>query len=266
MSQKILPYKETQLHYKIMGEGNTVVLLHGFGEDGTIWDHFAKSLSKNYQLLIPDIPGTGAAPLLDGTAIGMEDYAEAIFALLKNENIEKCTMVGHSMGGYITLAFAEKYPQMLHAFALFHSSAYADDEAKKDTRKKAIEFIRQNAAVAFLKTSIPGLFADPVLSKDNITWLIEKAAQFKPEALIQYYNAMITRPDRTEVLRSTKSPVLFMLGTFDKAVPFEQGLQQATMPSISHIHILSSSAHMGMLEEPEKSLLKFAHFLSAIYV
>ena len=266
MQKKILPYKETQLHYKIIGEGNTIVLLHGFGEDSTIWDHFIKSLSENYQLIVPDIPGSGSSALLNGAHVGMEDYAATIFAILKHENIKKCSMVGHSMGGYITLAFAEKYPLMLHAFGLFHSSAYADDEAKKDTRKKAIEFIRQKGPVTFLKTSIPGLFADPVLNKQNINTLVEKASQFKPEALIQYYKAMITRPDRTEILRSTSCPVLFLLGTYDKAVPFEQGLQQSIMPSIAHIHILSSSGHMGMMEEPEKSLLKFAHFLSAIYV
>ena len=93
MQKKILPYKETQLHYKIIGEGNTIVLLHGFGEDSTIWDHFIKSLSENYQLIVPDIPGSGSSALLNGAHVGMEDYAATIFAILKHENIKKCSMV-----------------------------------------------------------------------------------------------------------------------------------------------------------------------------
>jgi pimeloyl-ACP methyl ester carboxylesterase len=266
MQKKHLVYNNTRLLYCLMGKGMPVVLLHGFGEDSSIWNGLAAALSKNYQLIIPDIAGSGESELLAGENIGMQDYADSIHAILAKENIQQCTMIGHSMGGYITLAFAEKYPGMLHAFGLFHSSAYADDETKKETRKKAIEFIHQNGSEAFLKTSTPGLFMDAEKSKEAIDWLIEKGKQFKPAALIQYYEAMIARPDRTHVLKSFPSQVLFMLGSHDKAVPFEQGLEQSHLPDLACIYILRNSAHMGMLEEPEKSLLNFTHFLQGIYV
>ncbi|HSN62236.1 MAG TPA: alpha/beta hydrolase [Ferruginibacter sp.] len=264
--EKKLVFKNASLHYHVIGAGNVVVLLHGFGEDSSIWDELAAAISKNYLLIIPDIAGSGKSDLLTGNEIGMEEYAESIAAILQEENIKQCTMVGHSMGGYITLAFAEKYPQMLQAFGLFHSSAYADDETKKETRNKAIAFIKENGTQAFLKTSIPGLFMDAEKSKADINALLEKGKQFKPEALIQYYQAMIRRPDRIEVLKSFTKPVLFMLGTYDKAVLLEHGLQQSHLTSISYIHILSNSGHMGMMEEPEKSLLNFTHFLQGIYV
>ena len=266
MLSKQLTYKNAAVHYRIMGEGKVVVLLHGFGEDSSIWDKMATVLSKKFRLLIPDIPGTGASAMITGNNVGMEEYADCIAGILTAENISECTMIGHSMGGYITLAFAEKYPQMLHAFGLFHSSAYADDDAKKETRKKAIKFIKENGAEAFLNTSTPGLFKDAEKSSEEINHLIKKGSSFTPEALIQYYEAMITRPDRTNILTTFYSPVMFILGMHDKAVPFEHGLEQSHLPALSHIFILRDSAHMSMLEEAEKSLLNLEHFLHAIYV
>jgi pimeloyl-ACP methyl ester carboxylesterase len=266
MEHKDLLQNDASLHYALTGQGKPVILLHGFGEDGGVWSNLATELAKNYLVILPDIPGSGQSEILKGQDIGMEDYAESLHAILKNENIEKCTLIGHSMGGYISLAFAQNYPQMLDAFGLFHSSAYADDDAKKETRKKGIEFIQQNGAVAFLNNMIPGLFADAEKSKEDIAILLEKAKTFEAEALVQYYEAMIARPDRTEVLKKFQGPVLIILGRHDKAIPLEQGLKQSHLPNISHIHVLNDSGHMGMLEEPSKSLLKLAYFLSAVYV
>ncbi len=264
--QHTLDYNNIPLQYYVMGAGNAVVLLHGFGEDSSIWNEIADALSASYQLIIPDIPGSGNAAMLGGENISMGDYADALFAILQNEGLEQCTLIGHSMGGYIALAFAEKYPQMLHAFGLFHSSAYADDDAKKETRKKAIDFIKAHGVDEFLKTSTPGLFMDATESKANINDLLQKGKLFTSGALIQYYEAMIARPDRTHVLKNFNGPILFILGAHDKAVPFEQGLAQSHLPAQSHIYILRNSAHMGMLEEQEKSLLKLTDFLNQIYV
>lgn len=266
MQEKQLLYKDTMLQYKMMGKGNTVVLLHGFGEDSSIWNELAERLQLNYQLIIPHIAGSGKSPLLPGKNIGMDEYAESVFSILTQENIKECVMIGHSMGGYITMAFAQKYPELLKAIGLFSSSAYADDEAKKEVRTKAITFVRENGSAAFLKTSIPGLFADTVKSKDDIDALLEKGNQFSPEALIQYYQAMIARPDRTTVLKTIQCPVLFLMGINDKAVPFNQSLEQSYLPNLSHIHVLRHSAHMGMLEEKEKSFHTLAHFLHSVYV
>jgi pimeloyl-ACP methyl ester carboxylesterase len=266
MTKKQLPYNNSTLHYSMGGEGNTVLLLHGFAEDSAIWEDFARQLSTHYNLIIPDIPGSGKSTLLQESQIGLEDYAESIHFILSKENIEKCCMIGHSMGGYIALAFAEKYPDMLEGIGLFHSSAYADDAQKKETRRKAIQFIKEKGSNPFLKTSIPGLFADEAKSKIAVEDLVEKGKQFSPEALIQYYQAMISRPDRTNVLKTTSSPVLFIMGEHDKAVPFEHSLQQSYMPSESHIHILRHSAHMSMLEEKVKSFNSLAHFLHSVYV
>ncbi len=234
------------------GSGQPVILIHGFGEDSTVWDKQIDFLKDKYKLIVPELSGTGASPLLQKENVTISDYATLIKELLDKENIERVTMIGHSMGGYITLAFAEKYPEMLSAFGLLHSGAFADDEEKKATRRKGIKFIKENGAEAFLKTSTPGLFYDPEKSKADIEATIQKGRSSSAETLIQYYEAMISRPDRTNVLRSFANPVLFIIGEHDKAIPFAQSMKQCHLPSISHIHILRNSAHMGMLEETEK--------------
>ena len=204
--------------------------------------------------------GSGKSGLFDRENIGMEDYADCIKKILDTEKIAHCSMIGHSMGGYITLAFAEKYPGSLSSFGLFHSSAYADDEAKRATRKKAIDFIKTNGAEAFLKTSIPGLFYDQGNSGPADA-LIEKGKAFSSKALLSYYTSMINRPDRTNVLKSFSNPLLFVMGEHDNAVPFQQSLQQCYPPQKAHVHILRNSAHMGMLEETERSNQILAQFL-----
>lgn len=246
---RFLQYKNKNIHYRAIGNGNAVVLLHGFGEDGNIWNKIITNI-KDCHFIIPDIPGSGRSEMLEGENISIDDYAEVIKEILNKENIIECTIIGHSMGGYITLAFAEKYPELLTGFGLFHSSAFADDEEKKQTRRKAIEFIKSNGAYAFLRTSIPNLFAGK-LHLSEIERLIEDGKNFCNEALIQYYYAMINRPDRTQILKNFKEPVLFIIGEKDSAVPMQASLKQCYLPAISHVHILQNAAHMGMIEESE---------------
>ena len=158
------------------------------------------------------------------------------------------------MGGYISLAFAKKYPEYLDALGLVHSTAYADSEEKKEVRKKGIEFIKQHGAFKFLKTTIPNLYSSHF--KETQPGFVEKQIDrlndFTAPALIAYYTAMMERPDRIEVLKTATTPVLFIIGEYDYAIPLEESLRQCHLPEISYIHFLKKSGHMGMLEEPEK--------------
>lgn len=252
MAHKTITYQSSKIFYRTIGKGRLVVLIHGFAEDGDIWKNQIEFLKDHFRLIIPDLPGSGKSELIDDMSI--EGMAEVIKAILLNENIESCRMAGHSMGGYITLAFAEKYPDLLSSFALVHSSAFADSEEKKANRLKSIEFIRKNGAFEFLKATIADLFTETWSSnnKEPVEQQIEKSKSFTDEAIIQYYQAMINRPDRTHVLKNFSNPILFIIGEHDKAVPFQQSMQQCYLPNQAHIHILRNSAHMGMLEEANK--------------
>lgn len=249
MKEKALQYKKSSVFYRLTGKGKPVILIHGFGEDGDIWQKQVEKLQQHFRLIIPDLPGSGKSGFLPDA--GIETYSEVVKAILLEEQIDRCCMLGHSMGGYITLAFAEKYPQMLSSFGLVHSSAFADSEEKKMARLKSIEFIKTHGAHDFLQTAIPGLFGKEwsVNHQAEIGSLVEKGRGFSSEALIQYYRAMIARPDRTHVLKNFPGPVLYIIGQYDNAVPFTQSMQQCYLPNQSHVHVLRHSAHMGMWEE-----------------
>ena len=271
MSEKSVVYKQSRIFYRTMGSGKTVMFIHGFAEDGEIWSNQAEFLKDNFRLIIPDIPGSGRSELVEDA--GIETYAEIIKLILDQEvengstAREKVTIIGHSMGGYITLAFAERWGQSLNAFGLFHSSAFADDEEKKQVRSKAIEFINNNGAAEFLQTTIPGLFTKDFVEKnaDQVKQLVTKGEQFSQAALVQYYRAMIARPDRTEVLRSFPKPILYIIGEHDNAIPLQSSLKQCYIPARSHVHILGQSAHMGMWEEKDKANQILKDFLQGIY-
>jgi pimeloyl-ACP methyl ester carboxylesterase len=195
--------------------------------------------------------------------------ATAVKGLLDQLEIDRCTLIGHSMGGYIALAFAAFYPERLNALGLFHSTAYPDTEEKRTTRRKAMDFIRQNGSAPFIRQSTPNLFS--AWTREHRPELIEntiaKYSGFAPSSLIAYYEAMIARPDRTEVLRQFTGPVLFIIGRDDNVIPLQQSLEQVALPSISHLHMVENAGHQAMLEQPEKSnqlLQDFLTFLSQI--
>jgi pimeloyl-ACP methyl ester carboxylesterase len=269
MQTKTFIFQHKNIHYKVYGEGKPVILLHGFGEDSTVWQLQIDALQNDFRLIVPDIPGSGESEFIPGANI--ETYSEILKELCDLElqsplQGAEAVLIGHSMGGYITLAFAEKYPQYLKAFGLFHSSAFADSAEKIATRKKAIEFIKEKGTYTFMKTSVPGLFTKQYKDQfpEKVEALIEAANNFTPQALIQYYEAMIERPDRIEVLKRFEHPILFIMGEHDMAVPFESSLQQCYLPKQSHVHILRHSAHMGMWEEPKNANNMLLEFLSVL--
>lgn len=252
--QHFFSYRQQPVSYRTEGKGTPVVLLHGFGEDGHIWDRQIDYLKAYCRVVVPDIPGSGSSPLLvsqtPATAVSIDDYADCIRALLEHEKIPACIMLGHSMGGYIVLAFAEKYPALLAGIGLVHSTAFADSAEKKQNRTRGIELMETYGGRQFLKTTIPNLFA-PAFKQahpEQIDELIAAAAGFSTQALQQYYAAMRERPDRTHVLTNNPLPVLFVIGTEDVAAPMNDVLKQAHLPLNAYIHILEGAGHMGMLE------------------
>lgn len=253
-----------EISYTITGQGTPVVLLHGFAEDREIWKYQQQELEKYCRLIIPDLPGSGRSVITEDSSI--EGLADAIKALLEQEQISSCIMIGHSMGGYVTLAFAEKYPGLLKGFGLFHSTAYPDTEEKKATRLKSIEFIQKHGSYEFLKQASPNIFSEGFKEEhpEKIEALINDYKDFNPEALITYYNAMMQRPDRKQILKNSPVPVLFIIGQHDNAVPLSDSLQQSHMPASSYIYILKASGHMGMWEEPGRANQILSQFIKDV--
>lgn len=247
------------------------MLVHGFGEDGNIWTNQIEYIKDKYHLIVPDLPGSGQSEMIND--MSMEGMAEVLHSIIHDitESSETplsgvrglCTVIGHSMGGYITLALVENYWNHVKGFGLFHSSAFADSEEKKEVRKKGIEFIKQHGAFEFLKTAIPNLFSpnSRLQIPNSIDGFINSLRKFTPQALIAYYHAMMNRPDRTSILKNTKKPVLFIGGEHDNAVPLHDVLKQCHLPEMAYFHVLKKSGHMGMIEEPGHSNRILAEFL-----
>ena len=261
MREGYFQYRTFNIYYHMAGSGTPLVLLHGFGEDGSVWDAQMAALQSDATVIVPDIIGSGKSVidkkdftednvrLLDS----IEFYAESIHALLQHLQLSQYVLLGHSMGGYITLAYAEKYPSYLKGFGLIHSTSFADSDEKKENRRKGIAVMEQYGGYHFLKVATPNLFTTAFKQDEagRVDGLIEKARAFETKTLQCYYRAMIGRPDRTNILKESKVPVLIVAGGEDIVVPLNDSLQQAHQPIICHIHILQKSAHMGMWEEEE---------------
>jgi pimeloyl-ACP methyl ester carboxylesterase len=224
----------------------TLVLLHGHGIDDVIWDSVDASLNEYYTVVRPNIS-------LFTFCQSVEEYADELHRFLTNAVIEKFTLIGHSMGGYIALAFAEKYPEMLEGFGLFHSTAYADDESKKHQRNQTIDLLRNYGTEMFVKNTAANMYGDRFkeLYPHKVKEHIERYGKLPPEALIAGINVMRDRPDRTAVLAAMPYPVLFIFGMQDKLLPFESGISLSEYPKQSYPFILSEAGHMGMVERPD---------------
>lgn len=263
MHSKIFEHQGSRLHYYFRGEGPCVVLIPGFGEDGTIWRHQWDNL-PGFRLLIPDLPGTGRSPMQGSGA--MEEIATLLYRLLGSEGVDRCVLIGHSMGGYVALAFLEQYPNLVAGLGLVHSTAFADTDAKKEIRKKGIAFIEKHGAQSFLATTTPNLFApaDAGRVQELIAEAMQVMATAQTEALVAYYRGMMARPDRTHLLCNQHFPILLVLGKNDTAVPLADGLQQAHLPQWADVHLLQNSGHMGMMEEPEECNKLIRYYLGIV--
>jgi pimeloyl-ACP methyl ester carboxylesterase len=250
------------LSYTEKGSGLPVVLIHGFCESKEVWKDFQEILSSKFRVICPDLPGFGQSPLKK-KEITIEYMADKVHDLLKELGIEKSVVIGHSLGGYVTLAYAEKYESSLLGIGLFHSTAFPDSPEKKKNRMKTIEFVEKHGSEVFADSFIPSLFFEPNKEKlkDTISWLKQIAGATPAEGIIAASKAMRERKNRTEVLKNIKVPVLFIIGEEDGAVPLDASLEQASMPDKSVKHILSETGHMGMFEKKDDSLKIVEEFL-----
>lgn len=246
------------LYVKEKGEGFPVVLLHGFCETHKIWDGVLSALSSCYHVLAVDLPGFGKSDFPEGT-FSLEDIADRIIQWLGDRQIEKCVVLGHSLGGYITLAMANKNPKLIAGFGLVHSTAYADTEEKKANRNRVIAFVKEHGVKYFIESFIPPLFADQ--QNNRIPKMVEIGAATPLQTLIAYTLAMRDRPDRINVLADFKGKILFLAGEVDSLIPIESIRNQARFCKWPFVAVLEGVAHMGMLENERETIRNVETFL-----
>jgi len=252
------------LSYTDIGDGATVVLLHGFCENRRMWEAFSAILSMKFRVITIDLPGFGESEVpMENSSTTLEGFADAVRQTLEKLHVNKTVLIGHSMGGYTALAFAEKYPEMLSGLGLFHSTAFPDTDEKKALRDKTVQFIRQNGTSKFIKSFFPGLFSEKTKQEfeNQIQFFINDAAGLPELSLIAALEAMKNRPDRRHVLEASQVPVLFILGKDDNSVTLQQSLEECHLPADSSVHFLAETGHMGMVEKMEKTRDIVFHFI-----
>jgi pimeloyl-ACP methyl ester carboxylesterase len=255
-------FRNTAIHYKTFGKGKVVVMLHGFLESSEMWDDYAESLSENFQVVLIDLPGHGESGFFStGTTIDL--MAEMVNALLDDLNIKKVQMVGHSMGGYVILAFAELFKRKLKSFILLNSTAFEDPEENLEKREKAIEMLESHPEL-YIKQTIPGLFREETLFhfSNEKHKLISSALKVNApyNGYIESVKAMRDRPDRIHMLR-THVPKLFIAGSYDPVIPENTSFRQMHFLRHGDDIFLEESGHMGFIEEKETTLQLIKQFL-----
>lgn len=263
--QKELDYSGKKIAYYTKGEGNTIVLLHGFIESGKIWDHFAEVLVENFKVVVIDLPGHGRSEVV-AEVHGMDLMAEVVNKVLLTEKISEAVVIGHSMGGYVGLEFAQLYPEMLKGLVLFHSQAAPDNEETRENRRRTINIVKQNRA-GFIKQFIPDLFDQRYVGnyQEEIAGLLEEASKMSPEGIIAAIAGMKDRRGGLLFLMNTDKPVLFIIGKQDSRIPYNQVLAQAVIPAHSEVLLLDHVGHMGYIEAPQIILQAIRHFAMKCY-
>lgn len=247
------------MHYKITGKGKTIVLLHGFLEDHTIWQEVAESLSKSFQLILIDLPGHGKSPVLSGIH-SMELMAGEVCRVLQTEKIEKATLVGHSLGGYVALACAEKYPNLFGGLCLVNSTPEADSLERILNRERAIQAVRQNKGL-FIRMAIPNLFNQVRLDayKPDVEKLVSAACQMSEEAIIATVEGMKTRKDRSQTLKEFKGKKMWIIGKRDDVLDAKSLKKLAKQHEIPFVEF--PDGHMAMIENTDELISVIEVFL-----
>lgn len=252
----------SSLFFHEEGSGPPLVFLHGFCETHEIWQDFVKPLSTHFRVIIPDLPGFGKSEILPD-AFTIDQVGNAVATWLTKNRVSKSVLIGHSLGGYVTLSIAEHHPQLLEGFGLFHSTAFEDSQEKKENRNKVIEFVSKHGVQPFIDTFVPGLFFDKL--SPAIPDVHKIASQTKSEALIGYSKAMRDRPDRSFVLSKNKTPKLLIAGSEDTLVPVTISRQMAKMSQNCSFFELRDTAHMGFFEAKIECQLITKRFADQIF-
>ena len=247
---KQILYKNTAISYSDTGIGTTVVLLHGFLENKTMWKDLAPILSHKNRVITIDLLGHGATDCL-GYVHSMEDNAEIVKAVLSQLRIRKAILIGHSMGGYVALAFAELYPNAVKGLVLMNSTSKEDSMERKHNRDRAIKTVKQNY-INFVRLSVANLF-----SENNQKRLEKEIENVKLEALktplqgiVASLEGMKIRKDRQFIFREGQFPKLLILGEKDGVLIYKDNLSQIENTNAELITF--PDGHMSHIENKEE--------------
>ncbi|WP_298238682.1 alpha/beta hydrolase [uncultured Algibacter sp.] len=255
----ILEYKGVNIFYTDNGHGKTVVFLHGFLENSSIWNPFIPELAKNNRIICIDLLGHGKTECM-GYIHTMETMAEAVQAVLEHLKIKEAILVGHSMGGYVALAFAEKYLNLTKGIALVNSTSKADSAEKKTNRDRAIAAVKHDYKT-FVRIAISNLFNPDKKSslKKEITTIINNALKTPLQGIIAALEGMKIRKERTDILQNFKHRKMLIASREDPVLNYKSLLEEAKKTGVKVVKF--PDGHMSLIENEALFFQNIMYFI-----
>lgn len=255
-------YKNAKVGYSDAGKGKTLVFLHGFLENRTMWKAFADVLSEKHRVITIDLLGHGETDPI-GYVHTMEDNADMVHGLLMHLKIKKATFIGHSMGGYVALAFAEFYPDMVSGIALVNSTSRADSDERKTNRDRAIKAVKLDYT-SFVRLSVGNLFSEE--NRDRLSQEIEhvkqEALKMPLQGIVASLEGMKIRKDREVLLHFAPYPIMLVLGKKDPVLNYEENADQAGDNKVQLVSL--PNGHMSPLEDYDVLLETLRKFFKSV--
>jgi pimeloyl-ACP methyl ester carboxylesterase len=252
-------HKNTKVYFTSTGKGTAVVLLHGFLENSTMWNDISKHLSKKYRVICIDLLGHGKTEN-HGYIHTMENQANMVKVVLNHLRLRKYILIGHSMGGYVALAFSKLFPSNIKGLCLMNSTALPDSEEKKIHRNRAIKAVKQNYKT-FIKIAIPMLF-----SEDNrkifiaeIKQITNDALQILPQGIIAALEGMKTRKNLTSIYKTRNYPIQLIIGKQDPALDYNSLINQTKNTNVQVIEF--ADGHMSHIENKDDLIIALTDFI-----
>jgi len=257
----LIQYKNTPVHYQVQGKGSAIVLLHGFLENLNMWDAVTIELSKRNKVIGIDLLGHGKSGNL-GYVHTMEEQAQLVKTVLNHLQLRRYVLVGHSMGGYVALAFAKLFPQTIKGLCLMNSTALADSIVKKRNRDRAIKAVKQNFKT-FIRIAIPNLFSEEnrTVFEAEVKQVIKEALQTSPQSIVAALEGMKIRKDQTKLLKGNVYPKLIILGEKDPVLDADSLRKQLKKTSVKLVSF--PDGHMSHIENKEALVVALQYFIKS---
>lgn len=233
------------LHYEIIGEGEPLVLLHGFLEDSSMYDGVKSDWSKNQKLILIDLPGHGKSQHIQNWG-GMEEMAQFIWEVVEHLELSKPHIIGHSLGGYIACQLLEKHTGTISEITLLNSTARADNPQRKKDRDRVIKVVKSNLGI-LANEAIPNLFHDRFAHEETILNMIHSASSLKTEGVISAIKSMRDREDKTELLNKNGQKVNYIIGKYDNILAFDEMQKEVEFVEPKSVKVLETG-HVSVIE------------------
>jgi pimeloyl-ACP methyl ester carboxylesterase len=258
-------YKGRKICYTDSGKGAVVVLLHGYLESSEVWNGFNDRLASEFRVISVDLPGHGLSDIYDEVH-SMEFMATVIKELLESLGIKKGFITGHSLGGYVALAFLELFPDYLSGYCLFHSHPLPDSPDAIEKRIREIVIVRAGKKHLMYPDNVERMFAQSNLEKYSEALLRSKeiASGLPADGIIAVLSGMMQRPSRLGLMEEGMVPCLWILGLMDSYIPCDLIQSKVNLPHNATVVVLENSGHLGFIEEEDNSLEVITKFVKKL--